>query len=272
MYDENYLAHYGILGMHWGIRRYQNKDGTYTAEGRKRRGIIDNARHGPSASKVQAIKAKREEELRQEHEARKKRALEAGSASDVLKFRGELTNQELQTAINRINYEKQLSSIAAGDTKSVWDKITPATEKLGKVVTLSGKMIDAWNTCAKVLNSFKDDDDDQIPIIGDGKKKDSNAKDSIIGEYMSKNGNLEQVLKYASQMSKTELTDALSRIASAGNTTEEKDRLDAIKNAIIDYGPDKKVFNVIDNWTVEDIQRYRRRKEKNENKDDNSED
>lgn len=30
------LYHYGVLGMHWGVRRYQNKDGSLTDDGRKR--------------------------------------------------------------------------------------------------------------------------------------------------------------------------------------------------------------------------------------------
>lgn len=37
----DFLMHYGIKGQKWGIRRYQNPDGTLTAEGRKRYGFND---------------------------------------------------------------------------------------------------------------------------------------------------------------------------------------------------------------------------------------
>lgn len=33
----DYLVHHGIKNQKWGIRRYQNEDGTYTEEGKRRR-------------------------------------------------------------------------------------------------------------------------------------------------------------------------------------------------------------------------------------------
>ena len=37
MNEQDYLMHHGIKGMKWGVRRYQNLDGTWTNEGLKRR-------------------------------------------------------------------------------------------------------------------------------------------------------------------------------------------------------------------------------------------
>ena len=36
MYDNTYLQHHGIKGQKWGVRRFQNADGTLTSEGVKR--------------------------------------------------------------------------------------------------------------------------------------------------------------------------------------------------------------------------------------------
>ena len=38
-YEDNYLAHHGVMGQKWGVRRYQNPDGSLTAEGRIHYGI-----------------------------------------------------------------------------------------------------------------------------------------------------------------------------------------------------------------------------------------
>lgn len=49
--DNNYLQHHGILGMKWGVRRYQNKDGSLTAAGRKRVAKLDAEREALTGKK-----------------------------------------------------------------------------------------------------------------------------------------------------------------------------------------------------------------------------
>lgn len=39
------LMHHGIKGMHWGIRRYQNADGSLTSQGKKRYSLNPIKRH-----------------------------------------------------------------------------------------------------------------------------------------------------------------------------------------------------------------------------------
>lgn len=47
-----YLAHHGIKGQKWGVRRFQNADGSYTSSGKSRYGIGDGESYkGAKASK-----------------------------------------------------------------------------------------------------------------------------------------------------------------------------------------------------------------------------
>ena len=55
----SYLIHYGIEGQKWGIRRWQNEDGTWTSEGlERRRQLIEEG-----GSKREIKKAKKEGKL-----------------------------------------------------------------------------------------------------------------------------------------------------------------------------------------------------------------
>lgn len=105
--DNNELQHWGIKGMKWGVRRYQNKDGTLTAAGKKR--YKDNA----DSTELTAPKKK--------------------SVS-------EMTDDELARAINRARMEDQYrmlrpETIPAGRkfaSKILNEAIVPASVNAGR--------------------------------------------------------------------------------------------------------------------------------------------
>ena len=60
-FTKDELKHHGILGMKWGIRRFQNKDGSYTAEGKERRKKSDS--YSDDQKKYESLRKKNPKEL-----------------------------------------------------------------------------------------------------------------------------------------------------------------------------------------------------------------
>lgn len=84
--EDNELYHYGVKGMKWGVRRYQNKDGSRTAAGKAR----------DKANANSTIKTQRKNDL---------------------KNRRILSDRDLNEKINRLKLEKQFKDLTEADIK-----------------------------------------------------------------------------------------------------------------------------------------------------------
>lgn len=127
-YNHTYeLFHHGIKGMKWGVRRYQNKDGSLTPDGKKRydRDIADNNSRkkdnriqidGPDASRWVREDITREKRVIDETSRMVDLAknIERDTRQAPKKERLDLSNmtdQQLRERINRANLEKQYNDM-----------------------------------------------------------------------------------------------------------------------------------------------------------------
>lgn len=117
--DNNELQHYGIKGMQWGRRRFQNKDGSLTAAGKKRyKSEMDKLKAEEKAIKTrEATKAKlaKLDAKRKELDERK-RALDDNSTpapTGRTKRRSikDMTEAEIREKMARLQLEKDLKDL-----------------------------------------------------------------------------------------------------------------------------------------------------------------
>lgn len=106
------LMHWGIKGMKWGVRRYQNKDGSLTPAGQKRRARLE--------SELKQLKGKKSSASKTSAKTTKTQTKPEPPRKKTV---SEMTDDEVRERINRMQLEKNYydtaKSLAQANPKKV---------------------------------------------------------------------------------------------------------------------------------------------------------
>ena len=217
-YEDHYLAHFGIPHQKWGQRNgppYPLKPEDHSAAEKKAGWGKSLKEHyaekkkkkqqKAALEKARAAKAEKakQAQLEKEYEEKKQQVLRSGKASEILKYKGQMTNQEMNDAINRINNEEKLYGLAKKEQKTAWEKIDTVMKKYEDVTNWADKAYKGYETIEKLVKKINGTEDNSE----EAKKK---LKENV--EKAVKSANLDIINKYKSEMSAQELNLALNKI------------------------------------------------------------
>ena len=100
---DNELQHHGVKGQKWGVRRFQNSDGSLTNEGRRRYSSDD--------FKDAKKKIDKGKEVVDGATKAKKKVVEKQHEQKIKKDLSEMSDQELRDIVNRLNMEERYTQV-----------------------------------------------------------------------------------------------------------------------------------------------------------------
>lgn len=178
------LKHYGTKGQKWGVRKYQNPDGSYTELGKERRrvGHDDASEQSP---KVEIGKSKRYGKLgffkrmklkHQLKEARKKaedkkRAIAQGDVAYASENINDFTGEEIEKLVNRRWDMEKVYRFQREDEQRARNALTTASQKLANKLKTTAEITKSMATIKKNLD------------ILSGKKVSDKEKDKKKGDH-----------------------------------------------------------------------------------------
>lgn len=159
------LQHHGIKGQKWGVRRFQNADGTLTSAGKRRFDqISDNSkkvsydeasgRIENDSGNLRRAKSGIHQNVANDYNNASNIARSAGSISksaatiarqsandkrlkEMQKIDvSQMTDKELQTAINRMNLERSYKSLSTENVSSGRDHVASILSTAGEVLAI----------------------------------------------------------------------------------------------------------------------------------------
>lgn len=137
------LRHHGIKGQKWGVRRFQNKDGSLTPAGAKRYSSDD---YKKALAKVNKADKTLSDVKKMRNDA------EAKTYEKKIKYDlSKMSDKDLQQAVNRLNMEERYTQVMTQR-----HRLEQGEDKVNKILNVAGSALTGAATALTIAAAIKE--------------------------------------------------------------------------------------------------------------------